>query len=56
MTELYKQIKETKVKCNNCGIILKPFEGMLSDLCNVCNNKKIESEWEKIRKVQKSGK
>lgn len=49
--ELFKRIVETKTYCDNCGKELKPFEGMIYDLCNDCEKKGVKNNWDKIREV-----
>jgi uncharacterized OB-fold protein len=51
MSRIYEEICKIETKCDNCGTILKPFEGMLSDLCDNCRKKGIDSEWDKIKKI-----
>jgi len=48
MTNQFDAICEIQVKCDHCGKTLKPFEGMLNDLCIECTKKGVEN---KVREV-----
>lgn len=51
VTRQFMEICKIETKCDHCGVILRPFEGMINDLCSDCTKKGIESEWDKYREV-----